>query len=61
MQSKVSKDDWVAMFQEIGLTEETMMQWHRLFEKRHPQGHEEFLKWLGIAPAEISAIRQKSR
>ena len=61
MQSNVSKDDWVTMFKDIGLTEESMMKWHRLFEKRHPNGHEEFLKWLGIAPAEIAAIRQNSR
>lgn len=60
MQETVSKDDWVAMFQEIGLDEKTMKQWHRLFERRHPEGHEAFLKWLGIAPTEISAIRQKS-
>lgn len=61
MQNHVGKDDWVAMFKEIGLTEETMLQWHRLFENRHPQGHAAFLKWLGIPAAEIADIRQKSR
>lgn len=61
MQSNVSKDDWVAMFREIGLTEETMLQWHRLFETRHPEGHEDFLTWLGISPDEIATIRENSR
>ena len=57
MQNNVSKDDWVAMFQEIGLDDETMMKWHSLFEARHPEGHEDFLKWLGISSDEISKIR----
>lgn len=61
MQSKLNKDEWVAMFREIGLTEETMMKWHRLFESRHPEGHADFLAWLGISPDEIADIRANSR
>lgn len=61
MQNKVSKEDWVAMFQEIGLDDEAMMKWHHLFETRHPKGHEDFLAWLGIAPDEIDGIRKRSR
>jgi hypothetical protein len=57
MDSKVSKDQWVAMFREIGLSEDDMMKWHRLFESRHPDGHEAFLAWLGIPPDEIVQIR----
>lgn len=34
MQANVTKDDWVAMFQDIGLSDEKMMDWHRLFETR---------------------------
>ena len=58
MQNNVSKDNWIAMFKEIGLDDETMMKWHRLFETRHPEGHEDFLKWLGISSDEISKIRE---
>jgi len=61
MQGKVSKSDWVAMFQEIGLTDGDMMKWHRVFEKRHPDGHEDFLGWLGISPGEIADIRARSK
>ena len=61
MQCNVSKDQWVAMFQEIGLTEDAMMKWHHLFENRHPDGHAAFLAWLGISPDEIARIRADSR
>lgn len=61
MQKKVTKEDWVAMFREIGLSEDAMMKWHRLFETRHPEGHADFLSWLGIPLDEISRIRAESR
>ena len=61
MQSKVSKEDWVDMFREIGLDDDAMMKWHRLFETRHPEGHGDFLAWLGIAPDEIVEIREHCR
>ena len=61
MQNKVSKDQWVDMFREIGLTDDAMMKWHRLFESRHPEGHESFLAWLSLPSDEIAGIRAKSR
>lgn len=61
MSKNVSKNEWVDMFREIGLTEETMMNWHRVFEKRHPEAHEAFLQWLGIPTDEIADIRGRSR
>lgn len=57
MQNRVSKKEWVAMFRDIGLDDETMEQWHRLFEARHPKAHEEFLRHLGLAPDEIARVR----
>jgi hypothetical protein len=53
----INKDQWVALFREIGLDEETMLKWHRLFESRHPEGHRSFLGWLGISEEEIARIR----
>ena len=53
MPNNVRKDQWVDLFRDIGLTEEAMMKWHRLFETRHPEGHAGFLAWLGISPEEI--------
>ena len=61
MQGNVNKEDWVAMFREIGLSDGVMKKWHQLFETRHPDGHEGFLNWLGISSDEINRIRANSR
>ena len=61
MQEKIDKEDWVAMFRDIGMSDESMMKWHHLFETRHPEGHEDFLTWLGMPSDEIKNIRAKSR
>jgi len=61
MQKNVSKEEWVDMFREIGLSEDLMMKWHQLFETRHPEVHEEFLGWLGISSDEIIRIRENCR
>ena len=42
----VTVNDWTAMFRDIGLDEDTMWQWHGIFEQRHPEAHEDFLHWL---------------
>jgi len=61
MNKQVSVNDWVAMYQEIGLDEAKMKQWHRVFEARHPAGHQGFLEWLGLPAKEIDRIRAASR
>lgn len=61
MQNQVHVEEWTAMFREIGLDEETMMKWHRIFESRHPEAHESFLQWLGLPSERIAEIRSKSR
>ncbi len=58
---KMSKDEWVALFKEIGLDEAAMHKWHAAFEKRHPDAHQSFLEWLSIPPKEIAEIRASSR
>ena len=58
MQRNVNKEDWVALFREIGLSDEAMTKWHQLFEERHPQGHTDFLSWLGLSSEEISKVRK---
>jgi len=45
------------MFKEIGLDDAGMKKWHQLFEARHPEGHAEFLNWLGLSAAESTEIR----
>jgi hypothetical protein len=56
-QPGIGKEQWVALFREIGLDEEQMRRWHRLFEARHPDGHQSFLEWLEIPSEEIRRIR----
>lgn len=53
----MDKDKWVLLFKEIGLDEATMVQWHRSFESRFPDGHQSFLEWLNIEADEIRRIR----
>ncbi|SCY05358.1 hypothetical protein [Desulfoluna spongiiphila] len=61
MEKNVSKEQWVAMFQEIGLSEEQMMAWHQVFETRHPEVHDQFLAWLGMSEADIVDVRNRCR
>ena len=61
MSTQVSVSEWVAMFQEIGLDEAKMKQWHKVFEARHPAGHQSFLEWLALPPKEIDRIRAECR
>jgi len=61
MNTVMNKANWVALFKEIGLSDDQMHQWHRLFEARHPEGHEAFLVWLGLNADEVARIRSHSR
>ncbi|WP_321494044.1 hypothetical protein [uncultured Desulfobacter sp.] len=61
MQHQLTKEDWVDMFKQIGLTEDQMKKWHYNFEKKHPEGHKAFLSWLGIPPEKIVEIRDNSK
>ena len=61
MKDKINKDQWVAMFEELGLNDTAMRRWHRLFESRHPEAHQSFLEWLGIEAEGIKQIRHNCR
>ena len=61
MKKHVNVDEWVAMFEEVGLDEAKRMQWHKLFEARHPDGHRGFLEWLGLPSKEIEQIRAECK
>ncbi len=61
MQKSVAKDQWVAMFREIGLDDAAMKKWHQIFEKRYPEGHQAFLEWLGLSAADVQKVRSESR
>lgn len=53
----MNKEKWVLLFRQIGLDEATMIQWHKAFESRYPDGHQSFLEWLQIPEDEIGRIR----
>ena len=38
----MNKDQWVELFREIGLDDDTMLRWHKVFEARYPSGRETF-------------------
>jgi len=54
-------DQWVELFDAVGLDEGNRHQWHRSFEQRHPQAHQSFLEWLGLDAQHIKDVRDKSR
>ena len=58
MKAKVTINEWVGRFRAIGLDEASMQNWHKLFEKENPEGHQSFLEWLALPPEKITEIRQ---
>jgi DNA-binding transcriptional MerR regulator len=52
---------WVEMFRAAGMNEKSMELWHRVFEARSPEGHQEFLLSLGISRREAARIRAWAR
>ena len=57
----ITKNQFVALLNEAGITDAQKHQLHAAFEARHPQAHAAFLRWLGLPPAEVRAIRETSR
>jgi len=57
----MNKQQWVRLLESIGMSEEDMMQWHREFERRMPEAHQDFLESLNIPRDGIQEIREKSR
>lgn len=54
-------DQWVEVFRATGLDEAMMCRWHREFERRYPEQHGCFLKWLNLSSDEALAIRKESQ
>jgi len=57
----VDKQMWVEMLRAAGMDREAMGRWHAEFERRSPEGHQEFLLSIGIPPGEAARIRRLSR
>lgn len=56
----MTKQQWISLFEEIGLDKRQMNEWHQRFEKRFPEDHEAFLQWLNIPEGEIRQIRSEA-
>lgn len=56
-ENAMTVEQWTDAFRAIGLDDETMHRWHAVLEERHPQGHESFLRWLGLPAERIAEIR----
>jgi DNA-binding transcriptional MerR regulator len=57
----VDKKLWVEMLRAAGMDQDARRRWHREFERRAPDCHQEFLLSLGIPPDETARIRRLSR
>lgn len=57
----VDKQLWIEMLKAAGMDQPAMERWHAEFERRSPDGHQEFLLSLGIAPNEVARIRSLSQ
>jgi len=58
MKGVVTLEEWKRRFHAVGLDEQAMRKWHRLFEEENPAGHQCFLEWLGVSPEQIVCIRR---
>jgi len=38
----VTVEEWVKRFRAVGLDDAAMQNWHRLFERENPEGHQSF-------------------
>jgi hypothetical protein len=57
----IDKKLWVEMLRAAGMDQNAMNRWHMEFERRTPDGHNEFLLSLGIPGDEVARIRRLSR
>src|SRR5204862_1575206 len=57
----VDKNLWIEMLHAAGMNQKARARWHREFERRAQEGHQEFLLSLGIPADEAERIRRWSR
>jgi hypothetical protein len=58
---KITKDQFVALLDGAGITQEQKCSLHALFEQRHPDAHQGFLEYLGLPAGKIQEIRAAAR
>jgi DNA-binding transcriptional MerR regulator len=60
-QPAMTRKRWTAIMRAAGMSDPDMRQWHREFEAREPEAHQEFLESLDIDAGEVKRIRAWSR
>jgi hypothetical protein len=60
-QPAMSKERWSGIMAAAGMSDNDMRNWHREFEAREPQAHQEFLESLNLDTAEVERIRRWSQ
>lgn len=57
MKTKMTKDDFVTILREVGLSDDQMKQLHQKMEQRFPDDHERFLSLFELSDDEKKQIR----
>ena len=57
----VTKEQFVAILNEAGITDAQKHRLHAVFEARHPEAHQSFLQWLSLPADEVRSIRDGAR
>ncbi len=57
MKNEITKDAFVSILKEVGLSEAQMQQLHLKLEQQFPEDHEQLLCLLGISEEERNQIR----
>ncbi len=57
----LTKDQFVAVLEAAGITTAQREKLHAAFERQQPEGHQQFLEWLGLPAETIGKIREHSR
>ncbi|MFT3831152.1 MAG: hypothetical protein QM691_15750 [Opitutaceae bacterium] len=57
----VTRDQFLAVLDEVGVSETQKQRLHAAFEKRYPEAHQAFLEYLGLPADAVREIRARSR
>lgn len=58
---RLDKQGWIEILRASGMSDDEMDRWHMEFERRAPEGHQDFLEALRIPATEIKKIQAWSR
>jgi len=59
--NQLTKDQFVSVLEAAGINTAQREKLHEAFERLQPEGHQQFLAWLGLPAETIAKIRTLSR